>query len=69
MQGRNAPFLPPLTAGSRELILFGLLLIIAQDKMKSKDAKGTSTNQALEVMLIVITLIVMISFFLMIVVF
>jgi hypothetical protein len=37
--------------------------------MKSKDAKGTSANQALEVMLIVITLIVMISFFLMIVVF
>jgi hypothetical protein len=37
--------------------------------MKSRDIKGTSSNQALEVMLIVITLIVMISFFLMIVVF
>lgn len=37
--------------------------------MKSKNTKVTSANQALEVMLIVITLIVMISFFLMIVVF
>jgi hypothetical protein len=37
--------------------------------MKSKDTKGTSLNQALEVMLIMITLVVMISFFLMIVVF
>lgn len=37
--------------------------------MKNKDTNGTSANQALEVILIVITLIVMISFFLMIVVF
>lgn len=37
--------------------------------MKNKDTKGKSANQVLEIVLIAIVLIVLVSFFLMIVVF